>query len=142
MRIEPLSPDHLRKIQLHDSQQYLAGSLNGSAPEKVVMIGDGYSAIDDHGEVIYCAGVLPVWPGRGIAWAYISMHACRHMLKVTRSVRRYLEITPHRRIEAAVDVGFEEGHRWMRLLDFNHEGRLEAYAPDGHDVDLYARIKR
>jgi len=40
-----------------------------------------------------------------------------------------------------VDVGFKEGHRWIKMLGFELEGYMKAYRPDGADMLLYARIK-
>jgi RimJ/RimL family protein N-acetyltransferase len=46
-----------------------------------------------------------------------------------------------RRYESTVDVGFKQGHRFMKMLGFEVEGYLKAYRPDGADMVLYARVK-
>jgi RimJ/RimL family protein N-acetyltransferase len=56
-------------------------------------------------------------------------------------VVEFLDNAPYRRIEATVDVGFKQGHRWIKMLGFELEGYMRAYRPDGADMLLYARVK-
>lgn len=94
------------------------------------------------GEILIIAGLAPQWENRAMAWTLISKNAGSHFRTIHREVEKFLVRSPFRRIEATVDVGFKEGHRWMKMLDFEPEGVMRAYRPDGGDQVLYARIRR
>ena len=86
-------------------------------------------------------GVEPQWENRAIAFALISGAAGPYFWAIHSAVRNFLNSTPYRRIEATVDVGFEQGHRWIKMLGFEIEGYMKAYRPDGADMLLYARVR-
>lgn len=96
--------------------------------------------------IIFCAGIIPQWIGRAVAWALISDRLTRYdMIWVHRQVRWILETqveNGYRRIEAHVHEPFAAAHRWMRMLDFESEGLMRRYDPEGRDMRLYARIVR
>lgn len=108
--------------------------------EQLRKAGPCFTALDGD-EVLACSGVVRVWPGRDMAWALISAHAGKRFVKIYRAIKRFLELHPTRRVEATVDVDFEEGHRLMKMLGFEYEGLVRAYMPDGRDMCLYARVK-
>lgn len=88
------------------------------------------------------AGVIEIWPGRGIAWSVLSREAGPYMLQLTRKVRQAVDLHPCRRIEMTVLYDHGEGHKWARLLGFQIEAeRMRAYTINGDDVALYARVK-
>jgi RimJ/RimL family protein N-acetyltransferase len=94
------------------------------------------------GKVVACAGVIQQWPGRGIAWAIVDELCKREFLALHNVVKRFLDVCPIRRIEATVDVGFEQGHRWVKLLGFQLEApMMKHYGPDGSHAALYARVR-
>jgi hypothetical protein len=100
-----------------------------------------YSAMKD-GKVVACGGLSEYWPGRAEAWALISSDVKSDFFAVTKLTQRVLDGCKIRRIEAAVDVNFKKGHRWIKLLGFKKEADcLEAYLPDGKDCALYARVR-
>lgn len=103
--------------------------------------GYAWTALDD-GEPMACAGVVEVWQGRAYAWALLSEHAGRHMLALTREIRFRLARLPFRRVEMAVDAGFDAGARWARMLGFRLETPepMRGYLPHGHDAFLFARV--
>lgn len=97
--------------------------------------------LEADGVVIASAGVSVIWENRAFAWALLTEDASRHMVALTRAVKRFLSWTPIRRVEAYVDPGFTAGIRWIELLGFRNEGRLEAFSPEGYASLMYARIK-
>lgn len=140
MIVTRFRPEHLATLRLQPSQsgftQYLTDLEYGKA------LDNGWSFTGMVGSrVIGCAGVTEIWPNRGMAWALLAADAGRHFLSIHRAVEGFLKASPWRRIEASVDVDFQEGQRWIRLLGFEHEGRLRAYTPDGRDNDLFSRVK-
>lgn len=103
--------------------------------------GPCYSLVDEDGGVYACSGLAKQWENRASAWALISTEAGKHFYMIHKAVRRGILLHHFRRIEATVDVGFEQGYRWMKLLGFEYEGRMRAYTPDGRDCDLFARVQ-
>ena len=75
------------------------------------------------------------------AWMLIGEDAGPHFFTIVRAVAGYLQAAPWRRIEAAVASDFRQGHRLIKMLGFEFEGRMRAFSPDGVDHDLYARVK-
>lgn len=139
--IVALQQEHLQQLVLQDAQSYFGAML--SHPDYVAGLisgGPAYTLLSD-GEVIACAGIVPQWQNRAMAWALVGANAGRAMVALHRAVVRCFEIHPCRRIETTVASKFPEGHRWARMLGFEREGTMTAFAPDGADYDLYARIQ-
>lgn len=139
----PFRPEHLGALQLQAAQAYLQPLL--AKPEYgAALVGpDTWSGILDR-RIVGCAGILPQWPGRAIAWALLTRDlSARHFLQAHHKVLRVLHAAQRngmRRIETTVDAGFDAGHRWVRALGFLPEGLMRGYSPEGRDHALYARI--
>lgn len=140
MDVVPFKAQHLEEIALQEAQQYLLGYIEPGLGDSLEGQ-DSFTGLAD-GAVVACAGVVPYWNNRGLAWAYLSNIAGDHMTSVTRAVKRYLDVAPYDRIEAAVDVDFEAGHRWIQLLGFKLEAPyMSKFRPDGGAASLYARVR-
>jgi hypothetical protein len=140
MIIQAFQPEHLDTLTMQPAQQYLRQFIT---PEVVATVSGhpAWTALVDE-EPVACVGVIPVWPGRALAWCYLSDKIGRHMTAVTRAVRRGMDVLPHRRIEITVDEGFVAGHRWANMLGFHKEAdKMAAYRPDGGACSLYARVR-
>lgn len=140
MMIVAFQPAHLERLLLQPSQALMQPTLaDPSYGPSLAAAGPAYSAVE--GDAVFaCAGIIPQWEGRAVAWALIADEAGRHMVGIHKAVRRALEVHAYRRIETAVASNFEQGHRWAQMLGFEREGRMRGYAPDGRDCDLYARV--
>jgi RimJ/RimL family protein N-acetyltransferase len=79
--------------------------------------------------------------GRVLAWGLIGRDAGAFMVAITRAVRRYLDLSDFRRIEAHIEHGFAAAHRWARLLGFTDEtpAGMREFRP-GETYHLYARV--
>lgn len=140
MQVVDFKAEHLEQIALQEAQQYL---LSHVEPDMGAHLEghQSFTGIAD-GKVVACAGVLPYWEDRGLAWAYLSEDAGAHFVAIHKAVKRYLDVAPFKRIEAAVDVNFEAGHRWIKQLGFELEAPvMKAFRPDGGDASLYARVR-
>lgn len=103
--------------------------------------GMAWSAVEGD-TVLGIGGLSPQWDNRAVAWMLIGCDLKQHFIPLHRAVSKMLIRSPFRRVEATVDVGFRQGHRWMKMLGFEPEGYLRAYLPDGGDQIMYARVRR
>lgn len=135
----PFQPAHLAAIKLQGAQGYLSDWVTFEQAEALAEH-PGYTAMDGD-EPVAAAGIIPMWQGRAMVWAFLSELGPRNFLRVHREVKRFLDGCYTQRIEMTVDCDHKEAHRWARLLGFKLEAtRMRAYAPDGHDCALYARV--
>jgi len=134
--VTPLIPAHIRSIVPQLAQR---GKINRDLSTYATP-GASWTVWADT-EIIFCGGILPLWPGRGYAWSILTERAGLHFIGLHRVVRHYLNESSLKRIEATVDADFLAGHRWIRALGFEFEGVLRAYNPNGSDSVLYARIR-
>lgn len=140
MIVEPYTARHLEDLLLQPAQVFLAPLLDTSHAQALEAT-EGYTAIEG-GHVIACLGVLRMDASRAIAWGLIGRDAGAAMLAITRAVRRYLDLSDFRRIEAHVEHGFRAAHRWAQMLGFTDEtpAGMREFRP-GETYHLYARVK-
>lgn len=141
MIVVPYKAHHLERLCIQEAQAYLSPYLT---PEmaKALELGVAFTALEGD-RVLACSGVVDMWDNRCVAWAYLDQRPGHHFVSVHRAVARFLEGYPCRRIEATVDAGFDDGHRWIKKLGFKLETPepMQAYTPDGRAAYLYSRVK-
>jgi hypothetical protein len=140
MLIVPFEPAHLHTLVLQEAQAWMGPMLKDDYGDALKKSGPCFTATEGD-EIIVCAGLVNMWENRSQAWALISQDAGRHFVRIFRAMRSFLDLQDTRRIEATVDAKFQQGHRLMRMLGFQHEGLMRAYLPDGRDASLYGRIR-
>lgn len=138
MRIVPLKKWHLDNLDMQESQLYIAKWLT---PEMKACLENSLSFAGMDGErVLGCAGIIEMWEGRGAVWSMLSGSIGRQFVAVHRAVSGFLDASHYRRLEATVDVGFEEGVRWIEMLGFRLETPcMKGYLPNGGDAAMYVR---
>jgi len=141
MIVRKWEPGDTERLLLQPSQDYMYPLLEQLNIQPLADAGMAWVGEED-GDILAIAGLAPQWENRATAWALVSSMAGKRFLAIHRAVESVLDNARFRRIEATVDIGFEPGHRWMKMLGFRPEGYLEAYRPDGADQILYARIRR
>lgn len=141
MIVRPWAKGDTEKINLQSAQQYMHAFIDMSADLSELSTA-GFAWVAEHeGEVLAIAGLVPQWENRALAWALLSGNCGEHFWGIHSAVHRFLDQSPYRRIEAHVDAGFKQGHRWITMLGFEIEGYMKAFRPDGSDMLLYARVK-
>ncbi|WP_395017728.1 hypothetical protein [Dongia sp.] len=138
--IVPYAPHHLHRLALQPHQEHLGVALREQGwAERVSDAGPCWTALGDQ-EPIACGGFQECWEGRAIAWAILGETAGRHMLALTRAVRRRLDRHPAKRIEAQALIGFVPAARWAGLLGFAGECVLRQYH-QGRDYQAFVFLK-
>ena len=100
---------------------------------------NSWTAVVD-GDPVACAGTLQQWPGRHLAWAYITRGTLPLMSWITDEVQRNLAGVKGR-IELTVRKDFPVGQRWARTLGFEVETPLlRAFGPEGEPHVGYVRF--
>lgn len=141
MIVRPWVKGDTESISIQQAQSYMYG-----APEIVAdltslsEVGMAWT-FDEGGEILGVAAVASQWDNRAMALVLLSQNAGKRFHSIHRAVYRFLDVCGVRRVEATVDVGFDAGDRWMKMLGFEYEGLMRAYRPDGADMKLYARIR-
>lgn len=140
MMVVPFTREHIKRMIIQQRQQGMEALLSDDIL-RLLESSKSYTALDGD-EVLACAGVVDMAPGRAGAWAYISQGVGNRMVGVTRAVRSFLRNAEYRRIEMDVDCEFPEAHRWAKMLGFELEcERRRSFTPDGRDCALYAMVK-
>jgi hypothetical protein len=148
MQIEDLTPDHLRRIDPREGQEWMWQLHQPEDP--LWYTGPAWACIDDDGTVFAIVGLILLDEGyegsgpRYRSWTVFSKNmGARRIKYVARNLHRWMNRDGHfRRIEAMSEVHQEDEIFWMTaVLGFRWEGRMRAWTPDGQDVYLFSKIK-
>ena len=138
----PFDPEHLQRLQLSTEIDLLKPLIDSPDYAEILQrTGNAETGIYD-GAVIGCAGVLPQWKGRAIAWALIGAMPRRCWPNVTKHAIAGLEqahAEGSRRIEVNVRLGFKQGDLWVRRLGFAPVAPKPLWGPDGATFWEYVR---
>lgn len=142
IRVLKFEAQHLEQLLNQPGMEFHKKHTDVSVGAALEKSEHAYTAVSQSGRVLLCAGVAMFWPGTGEAWAFFDPVCKREFLALHRAVKRFLETSPIRRIQAAVEVDFAAGHRWAKLLGFETEAALcKAYLPNGRDCVMYAKVR-
>jgi hypothetical protein len=142
LTIVPYFPDHAIAIGYRIQRGQRETQVT---PAKAQVFAQGlcaWTCLDGEGMPVCVAGVLPIWEGRGLAWALLAWDAGPHMREITRATIAALDMCPCRRVELYAEVEFPQANHWAVMLGFEFEAVLEQANPRGGDMNLYKRIKR
>ena len=143
MRIEDLTPDHIRRIKPRPQHQ---GMQQLQEPENPAWFsGTAWACIDENEEVFAIVGMIALDNhGRYRAWSIFCENiGVRRLMFAARNIRRFIERDgDYRRMEAMSVTDAEDELFWMRyVLRLKVEGRMRSWLPDGSDVYLFSRVK-
>jgi RimJ/RimL family protein N-acetyltransferase len=141
MQIIEFQGHHLEELRDFAGQEWISTYLDRFSPAQYKDEGPCFSGAVS-GEIIGCAGVIAVNDYRAIAWAILASGATQHFTAVHRAVKRFLDETSFKRIEAYTDTEFPEAARWVKALGFTLEAEaLRYFQPDGRSASLWAKLK-
>ncbi|MDP3939806.1 MAG: hypothetical protein Q8R92_16940 [Deltaproteobacteria bacterium] len=139
--VVPFEAEHYGQMEIQPAQERMRQLV--AAADLKSLEGPYAVTLMDDGKPLICAGALLYWKDRALVWSFLSSRVGRrNMAVVHREAMRFLDALPIRRLEASVDVGFEQGHRWMKMLGFEVEAPLQRrFQVDGTDCVGYVRIR-
>ena len=142
MQIVQYQAEHLFRIDLQQSQKHLENHISKELAKGLEREYASFTGLDGD-KVIACAGIIKLWEGRCMVWSYLADDAGKYMPAIHKATKRMLDVVEFSRIEAVVDEGFVEGHRWIKMLGFELETQepMRKYMPNGNGAYLYARVK-
>lgn len=139
VRVLRFEPWHLTALERQPIQ---AAGDDEPDPQVYADGGPAWTVLGPEGLPVACAGfMLAAWPGQALAWSQLGTHLGALMVPFTRRVRLEFNRAGLERIEAVVQSGHAEGHRWCRLLGMAREGTLRRWGPKAIDHDLYAKVR-
>src|SRR5262245_49479687 len=120
MIVRPYIALDLCSLKIQAAQSQMDNIKADPAYARAVSL-DGYTFTAEHEETILgCAGVIPQWRGRAIAWALLSDEArqLRLMSQITKVVVHFLDEMAKEfwRIETAVKADWPPGAKWAERL--------------------------
>lgn len=140
MEVVPFKAQHFWSLPVQPAQEYV---MDYVAPGEIAGLEKqaSFSCVDG-GDVFMCYGWVPVYATRAMLWAYISKDAGPKFASLHRIALDLINRLQFRRLEMEVDHGFEQGHRWAKMLGFTCEAPLlKGFRLDGGDSSLYARVR-
>ena len=153
MIVRQFAPADLMMLALQPHQRALTAEVATPAyANELAKHGASFTVADATG-IVAVIGLIRQWDGCERAYAFLAETAGYHMLSITRKIAAHLDTCGIRRVEAAVEVDFDSGHRWAKMLGFGGtqtvdlpggmrvkcEGVMRKYWND-RDAVLYARI--
>ena len=142
MRIKTTDAADFTRLDPQDEQAHDLVQYTLEYGRKVLAACEAATILSNDGVVVAIVGVVVVHPGRALVWTMLARDAGRHMLGLTKTVKKLLQgFCNYDRVEATVRADFSPGHRWARLFGFERECTMRRFGPDGQDYDLYARVK-
>lgn len=139
VKFEPTHMEELMKLKI---SPLFKASMNKERMEIIAAKPHNFTALSDKGEVLACIGLSIYWADRAEAWAIFNPDCKKYFLGIHHAVKRFLANSPVKRVEAAVDVNFKEGHRWAKSLGFKLEAEhMTSFWPDGTACSLYSKVR-
>lgn len=144
-RIRAFQPTDAVAIHLQQSQ---IGQMGAFEPVRNLrygmeldQMGPAWTAVDDDGDILMCAGLGEVFPAvQATAWALIGKLGV-HQLSVMRQMRRILDSQDFVRIEALARAAVPSEGQFLRLAGFRLAARLAKWGPVSEDYELYERVR-
>ncbi|MAL84462.1 MAG: hypothetical protein CMF11_09030 [Idiomarina sp.] len=138
LRFLPFAQEHVQHIKL-------MFDLSEEGRKALVEHKDirGYTLFEED-VVLGIGGVHNIWQGVGEAWLLLGKEAFARPITVARHTCNMFdhmqEEYKYQRIQASIAVKDVKAKRFAEWLDFENEGIMRKYGPDGSDYYRYARV--
>ena len=104
-------------------------------------ISHALTVLDAENRPLAIAGVTETAPDTVFVWVLLSGRASKHMLTITRILKRAMHENTqgYKFVETLVRSDFGPGHRWAKMFGFECVQPGRSKDPDGNTEDLYRR---
>lgn len=135
-------PAHPRMADILRLQQVQAINGQTMTPEAIrdACAGGMALAAVDGNRLFGMAGIYERWESVGLAWALLAEDFASHRLTMFKLMKRALDVSPYRRVEAYVVEGHDSGERLLKHLGFVEEGVMRKFW-QGRDHKLFAKVR-
>lgn len=99
-------------------------------------------SMEHNNHIIFIGGISKIHEKRYILWSFVSKHAGKKMLLITRKTKQIMNQYCDVRLETNVEENFVNGHRWAKLLGFKYECIMECFSENGSNMAMYSIINR
>ena len=141
MRLEPFRATDLQRFSNYGGQDWMAPTFEAESFGLVEKQGGAFSA-EHEGQFLGVGGLLHHSDFRATAWCVLNRTDPKNFLLIHRVVSTHLNRQKYRRIDAIVDLEFEDGLRWVRLLGFVLEVTYKPFCmPDGRPASEWVRLR-
>lgn len=126
-------------------EQLMAGNLNTGAERLGYMMNYAhrleqpdwaYTIVDDD-QVLFCTGIMDMWPGTGEVWFIGSQEIHRRPRAVVEFCRREMRFCAKERglwrIQGVCRADWPQALRFAEFFGFRNEGLMRRYGPEGSD---------
>jgi len=149
MRVEAASFDALAYIVAHMREQdriELAATSVNDSPDYLARNVMAYAVCafitrDENGVPVTAWGLMPMWPGVGLAFAFGTDNWGRALLTMTRHVKRFMIPlvldNGYHRIECRAMSGRADVGRWVAQFGARAEAVMRSSGRRGEDFTLY-----
>ncbi len=143
VNVVKFNKQHLKEIKLQQAQKDALSSMSATEKEYMEVSDFAFSAIDENGDVIACAGIVKLWEGRGHAWALLGENLGPKFVAITRAVKRAIDLSGFKRLEMDVESSQKAALRWAEMLGFYNEtpGGMVNYTNDGRLYYKFVRVQ-
>lgn len=138
----PYKPEHAHIIALADYMQHYKHSKQFDEWARYHVSPYSYTIFKDS-QILGCGGIKDFGFGKGEVWMLLSNKGRFYPVTVFRYARKVIEIGKEHfnRLQATVREDVPDGVRFLKLMDFQLEGKCRNYDYDGADVWLMAWVK-
>lgn len=142
MKIIKFKIEHALSLDIRPHEEKIKNNKDFEKWAKLNEESTSFSGFCD-GKLIGCAGIRIVWEGVGEAWALASQDIYKHPKSAFKNVRDYLDkIIKEQgfwRVQANVRIDNPMGIKFVQMLGFKIEGKMEKFNIDKTDAYLFAR---
>jgi hypothetical protein len=144
IEVVPFQIEHFDAMDRDPDHQDLTKSREHFA--KYPLLGPAWTLMIEHKPVV-SSGVVIVWEGMGEAWMLLNGKMIeRYPLTVFRVIKSGLsaiiEDCRLHRIQTFVLDGHPKAHKWIQVLGFKQEAKLDGFGPDKKAYWIYGRTTR
>lgn len=146
LEIIPFEPEHLRNLQARsfEGREMAAFADPEAQAREYLRRGPAFSGLIE-GRLMGCLGVCLLWRGVAEVWMVTTDLVAQFPLAFHRAISQGIAVMEKSlnlwRLQVAVHHEHKISRNWLRRLNFQEEGEMPRYGPDGATYVRMARVK-